>query len=306
MEEFNIYSEQFWQPIVEKYRLGFNPVAYLKQYFLRDELRELYKLFMLGGDITANAEPTTDKGLQLKVSGLLAFFYNLYEIKKFMMEQNQDWIIVISGHEGSGKSTLALQIASFFDKDFDPETQIAFTFKEMIKTMKMYKDTPFKPIIFDEAVSSFYSREAMHKFNKLLVKIFIANRSFRHLYIFNIPSFFTLDRYIRMFRMKTLIYAFPNKFNPSLRLAGVYFRKSYASILKNKEDAEIDLLLGEYFVHKYKPDLLFPFPPVMDKDLWERYMYRKKQFQTELLEEAERELEKQEQEEEMKQAKGFF
>ncbi|RLF46058.1 MAG: hypothetical protein DRN29_05595, partial [Thermoplasmata archaeon] len=78
-------------------------------------------------------------------------------------QQDEDFIMLVTGQTRSGKSTLAIEIALHIDITFDMEKQILFDMKELGK--KIY-ETKGKVYILDEAIFDAFNREAMSIMNR--------------------------------------------------------------------------------------------------------------------------------------------
>jgi len=142
-------------------------------------------------------------------------FYLHQDLKKnldFMKEKvKDDWdfIVCVDGMEGGGKSTMAIQAAFYLDPQMTIDN-ICFDAAEFEKAVKNAKK--FSSIIYDEAVTGLYSREAMQFINSTLVKMLMQIRQ-KNLFIFVlIPSFFDLDRYAAVWRSRGLIHVYTKNF----------------------------------------------------------------------------------------------
>lgn len=73
---------------------------------------------------------------------------------KNRIKKNENANIFTSGPTGSGKSYVNLAIALKLDPNFDPDTQVVFSFKELLRTIKLFnndiKDEEFIEVIEDE------------------------------------------------------------------------------------------------------------------------------------------------------------
>lgn len=119
------------------------------------------------------------------------------------LRNDYDWVMVVCGREGSGKSTLAINCCAEVDPTFNAE-RIAFNADDFLKIIK--KAQKREAILFDEAGTNLYSREAMSSMNRVLTKTFMVVRQMNLFICLCIPSFFCLDSYIREFRANTLVY----------------------------------------------------------------------------------------------------
>ena len=219
------------------------------------------------------------------------FIENIKNIHKDILGQEIDWVLINTGEEGSGKSATSLYVLKILEQ-FDLENHVSFNFEQYFRLIKKHKDNPGAVIVLDEAVSSFFSREARKKFNSMLVKLLIINRSFQHFHILNIPNFYYLDIYIREQRAKTLLF---NVFDMKSkeRFTAFYNRKQIINLIMDKEGYFRKLMLkGVAFVQKYKPKFTFQTPFEELKELWDKYQELKRQFQYNYLDEIEEEIHK--------------
>lgn len=200
---------------------------------------------------------------------------SLRKIAHIIRTNNMDWLNVCVGRVRTGKSTLGWQSCTIIDPDFD-DKHIAFTPAEL---KKLIRTTPrYHAIMYDETQSGLYSREAMGKtareFNKILMKIAGLNLFFW----FNIPSFLSLDWYVRKERIMSLT---KTKWTPHYERIG--------------EKDELTLKRGTFYVYDaskltqiYKDDRMEEhYPPptygdsfkmVAPSEAWNRYLERKNIF----------------------------
>jgi len=59
---------------------------------------------------------------------------------KNRIKKNENCNIFTSGPTGSGKSYANLSIALKIDPDFDPDTQVVFSFKDLLRTIRMFNN----------------------------------------------------------------------------------------------------------------------------------------------------------------------
>ena len=73
---------------------------------------------------------------------------------KNRVKKNENYNIFTSGPTGSGKSYTNLALAYKLDPNFDPETQIVFSFKELLRTIRMFnndiKEEPIEHLVLEE------------------------------------------------------------------------------------------------------------------------------------------------------------
>ena len=59
---------------------------------------------------------------------------------KNRIKKNENCNIFTSDPTGSGKSYANLSIALKIDPDFDPDTQVVFSFKDLLRTIRMFNN----------------------------------------------------------------------------------------------------------------------------------------------------------------------
>lgn len=117
------------------------------------------------------------------------------------LHRNFDWVHCNAGREGSGKSTFAIQLCQMVDPGFS-YTHIAFSsqqFQSMLLSLPQYS-----AVLFDEGSEGFYSRDAMNRFNKELMKQMMLIRGRNLFIVINIPDFTVLDKGLRTRRVLSL------------------------------------------------------------------------------------------------------
>jgi len=126
----------------------------------------------------------------------------LQKMKKFVGEQDQDFIVVVTGYEGLGKSTLALEMCNEWDPEFS-EQKITFHPKNFRKTVinSKFPDA----VMLDEGAFSFFSRNAMSGDVKKNVQLLTACRKYNLMIIICVPDFFILDKYLREHRVRAVV-----------------------------------------------------------------------------------------------------
>ena len=127
----------------------------------------------------------------------------MYNINKELNEMDADHFIVVSGGEGTGKSTLSIQLASVIDPTFCVD-RICFTMLDFIQGVRKAKKG--QAFILDEGNLFLFSRDAQSLDNKMMVKLFALMRQRNLCVIINVPNFWTLETYVRDFRVNTLFY----------------------------------------------------------------------------------------------------
>jgi len=127
---------------------------------------------------------------------------NLDHVSKIYLEKDNDFILVISGDEGSGKSTLAWLCCKYVDTTFNT-TRIVYDSDDFKKVID--ESERGQAIMLDEGGWMLFSREAMTRMNKEIVKILMAIRIKNLFVVICIPSFWRIDDYVRTHRTKGLI-----------------------------------------------------------------------------------------------------
>jgi hypothetical protein len=113
-----------------------------------------------------------------------------------------DVVLIITGQERGGKSTIAQQIAKAVDPTFNI-SRIVFTPREF--HLAAVSASPGQAIIFDEALTGFFSRATMSNVNVELVRMMAEVGQRRLFVILCLPSFWTLDSYMAIHRSRALI-----------------------------------------------------------------------------------------------------
>ncbi len=128
----------------------------------------------------------------------------LKKVNKRINKQDYDFFIVVTGKERRGKSTLAAQLGDEICNGNLKIENICLSVDQFLNALKNSKRGDV--VIFDEAGTNLYSREAMTNINRMLTKAFMISGLKNICIIICIPSFFTLDSYIRMHRIDLLFY----------------------------------------------------------------------------------------------------
>ena len=128
---------------------------------------------------------------------------NLNGIRKDFLDQENDYLLVVDGREGSGKSSLALQLAEYIDPEFCV-SKIAFSGREFLNIIGTVKDG--SAVVFDEAAEGLYSAESLTPLNISISKALMISRVKRLFIIIVIPSFFVLNKYVKLFRLGLLLH----------------------------------------------------------------------------------------------------
>ena len=165
-------------------------------------------------------------------------------IRKAVINNDRDFVMVIDGEEGSGKSVLAQQIAKKLDPTFTIEN-ITFNSDQFIDRLK--KAPKHSCIILDEAFSSANSRSALTEVNRSLIGVATEMRQQNLFVIIVIPSFFDLDKYFALWRCRALFHVYFN--SKGGRGSYIIFPKSKKKYL---------YLVGKKFYNYSKPASPYP------------------------------------------------
>jgi hypothetical protein len=128
----------------------------------------------------------------------------LDKIRKRIKFYDYDSFIVVCGHERYGKSTFAAQLGDYISEGKLTNAQICEDISSFLDALK--NSHKGEVIIFDEAGTNLFSREAMTSMNRILVKAFMISGLKNVCIILCLPSFFLLDSYIRNHRINLLFY----------------------------------------------------------------------------------------------------
>jgi hypothetical protein len=126
--------------------------------------------------------------------------------KNRIRHKDYDMFIVVVGKERRGKSTFAAILANWFadGKLRKDASQFCMDANEFMEGLNSAQKGD--PVIFDEAGTNLYSREAMSYINRRLTKAFMVSGLKNVVIILCIPNFFALDSYIRTHRIDLLFY----------------------------------------------------------------------------------------------------
>lgn len=181
---------------------------------------------------------------------------NLDGIRNLVLKKDMDWLIVVEGMEGVGKTTLALKMCRYFDPKFNIK-KVCFNleqFKDAVRTSK-FGDA----INIDEGALMCFTRDAMKGEVKEFIRLMTAIRQYRLLIVICIPDFYLLDKYIREWRIKSLI---------KVKSRGRFFFFS-----KNR--------IKQIRMNKRKTKRIYPTPDFkesfssMKDEFWDKYLDKK-------------------------------
>ena len=181
---------------------------------------------------------------------------NLDNVRKRLLEKDQDFVLVVDGREGVGKSSLALHIATYFDPKFNVD-KICFNISDFKK--QLFKSKRGGCILIDEGALLAMSRNAMTSDNREFMKIMTICRKFNQLIIICIPNINIIDSYIRNHRVAALVRV------TKLARYAIYSKKKLNSVRK----------------HPHSSKLIYPRPniresfPKFNGELWPKYLKKK-------------------------------
>lgn len=130
---------------------------------------------------------------------------NIALIKKRYLNRHYDWVNVIDGFEGTGKSTFAIQICQEIDPSFNL-TRVCFTPRQYLSAVENARKRT--AILYDEAGTGLFSREAMSATSIILNKVMMTVRSKSLFHCIVLPNFFKLDQNIRENRTASFLHVY--------------------------------------------------------------------------------------------------
>ena len=130
------------------------------------------------------------------------------KVIKALDKKDKDYVLAIDGMEGAGKSTLAFQIGRYVDNTLGL-SRICFDAKEFRQAI--FDARKGQCVIYDEAFTGLSSRAALSEVNRMLISLMMQMRQKNLFVIIVLPTFFLLDKYVALFRARTLIHVFESK-----------------------------------------------------------------------------------------------
>lgn len=111
-----------------------------------------------------------------------------------------DVLVGVSGFKGFGKSTFSVQVSrryvrKYLDRPYKLEDYTAYTIEDVFSKLDTLPE--FSPISADEAVNFALGEDWMRRNMKKLKKIFARVRTKHHIFFFNIPDIWWLDKKYR-------------------------------------------------------------------------------------------------------------
>jgi hypothetical protein len=140
---------------------------------------------------------------------------NLRDVSRMVLTENWDWLHINSGMERGGKSSFGLNQAWFLSQqglafDWSPALSHIF-FLERNLSSKMMSLPDRSVAILDEGGEAMFSRDAIDRAVKDVIKTLMIYGSKNIFLIINIPNWRWVDRYVRESRVRSLaqIFTFP-------------------------------------------------------------------------------------------------
>lgn len=130
---------------------------------------------------------------------------NLKIVKTQINDKDMDMVGVIDGFEGVGKSVLAQQIGYVVDKTLCRD-RIVFTPEEFKEAV--LKGKKGQCIVWDEAITGSFNREAIQRMNVMLVKMMAQVRQLNLFILVVLPTFYDLDRNLALWRTRFLVHTY--------------------------------------------------------------------------------------------------
>ncbi len=129
---------------------------------------------------------------------------NMDIIKDLINDADHDFVGIVDGFEGVGKSVLAMQIGYYVDPSLTLD-RVCFTSTEYRDAVKKAKKG--QCVIYDEAITGAFNREAIQQMNVILIKMMAQVRQKNLFMLLVLPSFFDLDKNLALWRSKFLVHA---------------------------------------------------------------------------------------------------
>jgi hypothetical protein len=122
--------------------------------------------------------------------------YLKWKAEKIAQDLRNDWdaFIVIDGRERSGKSTLMLWLAMLIDPKFTLDN-IVYRGGDLLS--KIYRLPKYSVVVHDELGLDAFTRDAMTKTSKELVKAMMVCGDQNKAFIACMPNYWWLDTYLR-------------------------------------------------------------------------------------------------------------
>lgn len=129
-----------------------------------------------------------------------------------------DNVIIIDGKERAGKSTLARQMGYYYAQQIGKQFTLDNVFFDPDELLEFAKNNTDQVIIWDEAAFGMLANEWQSKLQQTINKALMTCGKYRHFWVFIIPTFFRLNRYVALDRSIGLIHVY----SPDLINRGCY------------------------------------------------------------------------------------
>jgi len=137
-----------------------------------------------------------------------AMWQTLLSIKKGL-EDNFDYVLIITGDTGTGKSNYNLHLVESWQKLIGKEVNedlIKQINVDKLKWLKEFKEMePLDINAFDEGAAGLGSKQFMETFSKSLEMLFQVVRYKRFFTVIIVPNFFRLNKFFREDRLRGLV-----------------------------------------------------------------------------------------------------
>jgi len=188
----------------------------------------------------------------------------------YIKNSNIDALFIIVGEGGLGKSSLELWLASLHEKQNNRELDLmrCVALDSGRFMFNCNETNRYAASCLDEGIEGMFSREAMSKENKELLKMLTQLRSRRNLLIIiNITDLSLMEKHIRKFRARAIlrVWAKNDKKNHTLK-------KGFVDVYGKREIKKIKFVDGSVVFPK-RPRFRDTFPDmaVVNPKLWQEY-----------------------------------
>ncbi len=155
-------------------------------------------------------------------------------------QKDEDYVIVVDGHERVGKSTFAMQLGKRIDPTLNL-SRLCFSpdeFKNQILSAKKGQC-----VIFDEAYRGLSSRGALTEVNRILVSLMSEMGQKNLCVIIVLPTFFLLEKYVALWRARGLFHIYKKNGRKGYWV-GFGRKKKKLIYLKGKKDYTYNLKIA--------------------------------------------------------------
>lgn len=207
------------------------------------------------------------------------------------LQNEGDHFSLIVGDEGTGKSTLGAQFCAWISPNMNLE-DISYNMKSYVKKLKeiasTYKigeiDKEDKSVLLDEGGIDLYSRDAMKLSNRILSKTFMVQRFLNIHTCICLPHYWSLDKFVRNHRIKTLIIIPERGAYKCITGKGIKAINRCKDIEMQTPLNKISVPYGYFWEGHFRKD----FPDTLDKSEYEK---RKLKYIASFLDEVDTETE---------------